>query len=177
MIEIAGGITDVSAFKAFCSSPRADAICKSPPEFPDLTAQFDRISTSDPEFSVALQHASDSYRDPRVRAVFAMALALRPTFTAASLEKITIPAEIVAGASDENAPIGSSAKYFAAHIPGAKLTILPGAVGHYVFLNACTDEARRTLPILCTDAPGVDREAIHAQAAGMALSFFANNLP
>jgi len=33
MIEIAGGITDPAALKEFCASPRADAGCKSPPEF------------------------------------------------------------------------------------------------------------------------------------------------
>jgi predicted dienelactone hydrolase len=176
MIEIAGGITDVAAFKAFCSSPRADGICVSPPEFPDLTEQFNRLSTGDPEFQAALRHASDSYRDPRVRAVFALAPALGPAFTPESLERTTIPVEIVAGASDQNVPIGSSAKYFAAHIPGAKLTILPGSVGHYVFLGTCTQAGRKSQPLLCTDAPGVNREAIHTQAAEMAVSFFAKTL-
>ena len=176
MIEIAGGITDPSAFEAFCSSPRADGICKSPPEFPDLSEQFNRLSAGDAEFQAALRHASDSYRDPRIRAVFAMAPALGPAFTSASLEKITIPVEIVAGSNDTNVPIESSARYFAAHIPSAKLTILPGGVGHYVFLDTCANAGRKSLPILCTDAPGVDREAIHAQAGVMALSYFADNL-
>lgn len=40
MIEIAGGITDPAAFKEFCASPRADGICKSPPEFPTLVEDF-----------------------------------------------------------------------------------------------------------------------------------------
>jgi predicted dienelactone hydrolase len=176
MIEIAGGITDPAAFKAFCSSPRADGICKSPPEFPDLVEQYNRLANSDPDFQQALAHAGDSYRDPRVRAVFAMAPALGPAFTAASLEKISIPVEIVAGANDQNVPITSSAQYFAAHIPGAKLTIFPGDVGHYVFLDTCTDSARKSLPILCADAPGIDRNEIHMKASNLAVNFFAGNL-
>jgi predicted dienelactone hydrolase len=176
MIEIAGGITDPSAFRAFCSSARADGICKSPPEFPDLLEQYDRLTKTDPDFQRALSHASDSYRDPRVRAVFAMAPALGPAFTGASLDKISIPVEIVAGANDQNVPIASSAKYFAAHIPGSKLIIFPGGVGHYVFLDTCTDQALKSLPILCVDAPGVDRAGIHDKASRLALGFFAENL-
>ena len=40
MIEIAGGITDPAAFTDFCASPKADGICKSPPEFPTLVEDF-----------------------------------------------------------------------------------------------------------------------------------------
>jgi len=176
MIEIAGGITEPAAFTEFCKSPHADGICKSPPEFPQLLEEFDRLSKTDAEFQAALRHASDSYRDPRVRAVFAIAPALGPAFRPATLARIAIPVEIVAGANDANVPIASSAQYFAANIPQAKLTIFPGGVGHYVFLDTCTDRGKNSLPMLCQDAPGVDRNAIHAKAAGLALRFFASNL-
>jgi hypothetical protein len=84
-IEIASGITNPAAFKAFCNSPGADSICKSPPEFPDLVGQYDRLSRTDPDFQQALAHAGDSYRDEHIRAVFAMAPALGPAFAAAAL--------------------------------------------------------------------------------------------
>src|SRR5215471_3280434 len=206
MIEIAGGITDPAAFKTFCASPNADAICKSPPEFPTLVEDFNRLSQNDRAFQSALQHAQDSYRDPRVRAVFAMAPALGPAFRTASLTKITIPVKIVAGQAVANVPIASSAKYFAddcaghragfrtCHrrawnrsrrsdhapaptrwkipppympqhrcylIPRAQLTILPGGVGHYVFLDSCTDVGRQSRAMLCSDGAGVDRDKIH----------------
>ena len=41
-----------------------------------------------------------------------------PAFRAASLAKISIPVEIVAGEADTNVPVASSAKYFAANIRG-----------------------------------------------------------
>jgi len=172
MIEIAGGITDPEAFKEFCASSRADNICTSPPEFPTLVEDFDKLSKTDPEFQTALRHASDSYRDPRVRAVFAIAPALGPAFRPASLAKIALPVMIVAGQVDTSVPIASSAKYFAANIPGAKLTIFPGNVAHYVFLDSCTEAGRKTLPLLCTDGAGVDRDAIHANTAALAVEFF-----
>jgi predicted dienelactone hydrolase len=172
MIEIAGGITDPAAFKEFCASPKADGICKSPPEFPTLFEDFDRLSKTNPSFQKALLHASDSYRDPRVRAVFAMAPALGPAFRRASLEKVAIPVRIVAGQADANVPITSSAKYLAAHIPHAELTILPGSVGHYVFLDSCTDAGRESRAMLCRDAASVDRDEVHAKATALAIEFF-----
>lgn len=172
MIEIAGGLTDPNAFRAFCASPQKDGICKSPPEFPTLFEDFEKLSRSDPEFQAALRHAGDSYRDPRVRAVFAMAPALGPAFPAAGLARISLPVAIVAGESDANVPVASSARYFAANIPGATLTLFPGSVGHYVFLDTCTEPARKQNPTVCQDAEGVDRDGIHAKTVSLAVKFF-----
>jgi predicted dienelactone hydrolase len=176
MIEIAGGITDVAAYKQFCASPQADNICKSPPEFPTLVEDFNNLSKNDADFQSALHHSGDSYRDPRIRAVFAIAPALGPAFRPASLDKINIPVMIVAGQGDMNVPIASSAKYLAANIPGAKLTIFPGNVAHYTFLDTCTEAGRKKLTLLCTDGEGVDRDAIHAKTAALAVEFFTSVL-
>lgn len=173
MIEIAGGITDPAAFMDFCASPKADAICHSPPEFPTLIEDFKKLTKEKPDF---LRRASDSYRDRRVRGVFAMAPALGPAFRPASLTKISIPVQIVAGEGDTNVPVGSGAKYLAATIPGAKLVIYPGTVGHYVFLDSCTEQGRKSSPILCSDAAGVDRDAVHSQTVNSALQFFSHVL-
>jgi predicted dienelactone hydrolase len=177
VIAVAGGITDRSAYLDFCKSPRADNICKAPPEFQenlfDVTGE---LAKNDPVFRDSLNHSSDSYRDPRIRAVFAMAPALGPAFTPEGLRKVSIPVEIVAGAADSNVPVESSARYFAAHIPNAKLTIYPGGVGHYDFLDSCADLGRKNLPLLCADAPDVDRDAIHKRTIEMAVRFFAANL-
>ena len=175
MIEIAGGITRRSSYRDFCKSPQADSICKAPPEFPDLLARFeqlDELAKTDAEVRDSLAKESESHRDPRIRAVFAMAPALGPAFPSDGLAKISIPVEIVAGGADENVPVGSSAKYFADHIPHAELTVFDGGVGHYVFLGSCTDRGRTIRPVLCGDAAGVDREAIHARTAEMAARFF-----
>jgi predicted dienelactone hydrolase len=173
MIEIAGGITDPAAFIDFCASPKADGICISPPEFPTLIEDFQKLAKEKPEF---LLHATDSYHDARVRAVFAMAPALGPAFRPASLAKISIPVEIVAGEADTNVPISSGARYLAANIPGSKLVIYPGAVGHYVFLDSCTEIGQKSASLLCNDAAGVKRDVIHAQTIDSALEFFEHTL-
>jgi hypothetical protein len=40
----------------------------------------------------------------------------------------------------------------------------------------CTAAGRVAFPALCTDAPGVDRDTIHAQTVELAEGFFARNL-
>jgi predicted dienelactone hydrolase len=105
-----------------------------------------------------------------------MAPALGPAFPASALKKISIPVEIVAGASDQNIPIASSAKYFAAEIPDAQLHIFAGNVGHYAFLDSCTDAGRKNAPLLCIDGKGVDRNMLHRDTAQMASEFFRSTL-
>jgi predicted dienelactone hydrolase len=176
VIELAGGITDPARFHASCRSPDSDGACKAPPEFPDLGAKLDALAKIDPAFQASLRDAGKSYRDKRIRAVFAMAPALGPAVTPESLGGIAIPVEIVAGSEDAIVPVASSAQYFAANIPGAKLTLFSYGVGHYTFLSSCSEQGRTTLPALCQDATGVDRDEIHALTINLAVAFFARTL-
>jgi predicted dienelactone hydrolase len=142
---------------------------------PDLMEKFKAIKQQ-PGVQQSLQRSGDSYRDPRIRAVFAIAPAVARAFAPDSLQKIAIPAEIVAGAADPIAPPAENAQYFAANIKGAKLTILPGGIGHYTFLDVGTDAGKKQLPGFFVDNPGIDREAVHKQVAGMAAEFFEKEL-
>ena len=175
MIEIAGGLGELSRYQDFCNSPRKDGMCIDPPEFPNLLAKISELAKTDSEFQVALGEAAKSHRDPRVRAVFAIAPAIGPAFSVESLEKISIPTTIVAGTADTNVPPDTSAKFFAAHIRGAKLTLFTG-VGHYTFLATCAELGRRNRPDLCVDPAGVLRDDIHNQTAALAVSFFSSAL-
>jgi predicted dienelactone hydrolase len=106
-----------------------------------------------------------------MRAIFAMAPALGPAVTADSLGKIKIPTVIVAGEADSVVPVDANARYYAGEIPHAELTIFPGGVDHYTFLDVCTAEGRSALPALCVDHPGVDRAAMHDAVANLAVKF------
>jgi predicted dienelactone hydrolase len=167
-MELAGATTDVNRILAWCGERKGAC---DPPEMPDLMERFAAIRQQ-PQ----VQHSGDSYRDPRIRAVFAIAPAVARAFTPESLQKITIPVEIVAGAADSIAPPAENGQFFAANIKGAKLTILPGGVGHYTFLDVGTDAGKKQLPNLFVDSAGVDREAIHRQVAEMAAEFFEKEL-
>jgi predicted dienelactone hydrolase len=172
MMELAGGRTDFNRILAGCDEQQGAC---DPPEMPDLMEKFKAIKQQ-PDVQQALQRSGDSYYDPRIRAVFAIAPAVARAFTPESLQKITIPVEIVAGASDPIAPPAQNAQFFAANIKGAKLTILPGGVGHYTFLDVGTDAGKKQLPKFFVDNPGVDREAVHKQVAEMAAEFFEKEL-
>jgi predicted dienelactone hydrolase len=176
VIELAGGITASRRFIEACKAAPDQVSCKAPPEFPDLAAKAEALAAADPNFAEAIRAAGGSYRDPRIRAVFAMAPALGPAVTAESLKAIGIPTAIVAGERDSIVPIDASARYYAAEIPGAELTIFPGAVDHYTFLDVCTDAGRRAIPPICIDRPGVDREAIHNATIDLATKFFGSHM-
>lgn len=127
---------------------------------------------TDPRYAAALNESAKSQRDPRIKAVFAVAPAVGEVFSPETLAKISIPVEMVAGASDPVAPPAANARYLAAHIPGAKLTICPAGVAHYTFLDRCTTKGKKESPEFCVDRPGVNREAVHTETALRALAFF-----
>jgi len=172
MMELAGARTDFNRILAWCDEVKGAC---DPPEMPDLTAKFKAIRQQ-PDVQRALQQSGDSFADSRIRAVFAIAPAVARAFTPESLQKISIPVEIVAGAADPIAPPADNASFFAAHIKGAKLTILPGGIGHYTFVDVGTDAGKKQFPKLFLDNPGVDREAVHEQVAAMAADFFSTEL-
>lgn len=175
MIEIAGGRTSPAIFH-FCSKHSHSRKCAAPPEFPTLVTRALKLLKADAGYRAAIRGASRSYRDPRVRAVFAIAPANGAVFLPDSLKAISIPVEIVAGSADTVEPVRGNAEYLAAHIPGSRLVLFPGAE-HYTFWGVCTRMGRRALPSrLCTDPPGIDRQRIHERAAEMAVTFFSKHL-
>ncbi|HEX4066866.1 MAG TPA: hypothetical protein VHZ09_12655 [Acidobacteriaceae bacterium] len=172
VLEIAGGVGDISKALTECASPHpTSALCQSPPEFPGLIPRAMQLAQSDPAFRRALEASRGPHADRRIRAIFAIA-PFASVFTEPSLEKISIPAAIVAGAGDPILSPKANAAYAAAHIPGAQLTILPEGVGHYTFLDTCTAWGKGDFPAICGDRPSVDRAAVHAEVAHKAITFF-----
>ena len=80
MIAIAQGHHSLAHFREYCVKPDADGACQAPPEFGDLRAKSKTLANSDEAYRAALANDGRSYRDERVRAVFAMAPALGPAF-------------------------------------------------------------------------------------------------
>jgi predicted dienelactone hydrolase len=113
-------------------------------------------------------------RDDRVKASFAMAPGDIQGFgmDEAGLRKMAIPAYLIVGAGDTTTPAKDNAAFAAKFIPDAKLDILPGKVGHEIFLNECDEIGRDNYPEACIDAPGIDRTKLHDYIAGEALKFF-----
>lgn len=172
VITLAGGLTSPQRLFDFC----AEKGCPRPTGFPDLRVKVAALAKGDPGYRAARSEAGRSYRDPRVRAVFAMAPGLVPAFLPDSLKQIDIPVAIVAGAADAIAPPGPNAQFLAANIPHAEPTMLPAPIGHFVFAGLCLEAGRAILPQICSDQPGVDRAAVEAKTADLAEAFFRRHL-
>lgn len=127
---------------------------------------------TDAQYAAALNESEKSHRDPRIRAVCEIAPAVGESLSPETLSRISIPVEIVAGASDPVAVPATNGSYLAAHIPHARLTIYQGGVAHYAFLDTCTAAGKMQLPDFCVDGPGVNRDAVHNETALRAVSFF-----
>ncbi len=112
--------------------------------------------------------------DPRIRAVFAMAPGVVQAFgmDAAGLAHLAVPTYIIVGARDTVTPPTENAEFAAKYARHVRLEVIPGPVGHNIFVNECNQEGKDELPEVCADAPGVDRGRIHAVIGKAALKFF-----
>jgi predicted dienelactone hydrolase len=171
VISIAGGVFSSTEFEAFCHSPKRDFTCEPQPEFPDAHKLFAQIKKTDPEVRRSLRHAGDSYKDKRIKRVFAIAPALGSGFTKTGLSRIEVPVFIIIGQADKVTPLKTNAQRYANFIKGARLTVLPGEVRHYTFLAECNAHGKAVVDI-CRDAETIDRAKIHEQVAQMAFEFF-----
>jgi predicted dienelactone hydrolase len=170
MMELAGATTNFQGVLDWCEQPGHQTACN-PPEMPDLVQKFEAKKTQ-PELQQSIKRAGDSYRDRRIKGVFAIAPAVARAFSKEKLQTIAIPVEIVAGSGDDVVPPADNAQFFADNIKGAQLTLLPGDVGHYTFLDVGTELGIKKMPQFFADKPGVDREAVHKQVGDMAADFF-----
>jgi len=169
VLAVAGARTSLAQWQKFCKSPMRDSTCEAQPEFPDVFTAFERVR-QDPPVRASLNRHADSFRDPRIRAVFAIA-PVGSWLTPDSLGAIEVPVRIVVGAGDRTAPAATNGQRVAELVPGARLSILNG-VGHYTFLAECTAAGSRQRQDLCREESGVERQAAHRTVAAEAVEFF-----
>lgn len=173
-LALAGAITDLALFEEWSQRQGGH---RGPREFPDLTEHASRLLATSARYRESLARQGRSFGDPRIRAVLALAPAppVR-AFTPDSLASIALPVRIAVGDADQEAPADQCAAWLAPQLPSCELTRLGPDVGHYAFLCEATDIGRRMIPAVATDAPGVDRAAIHRQAADIAIRLFGDGM-
>jgi predicted dienelactone hydrolase len=174
VLELAGAQTDIGVFFDKCRKNADSAVCQTP-EAKGLGSVDSILQAVRKTSGESLARSAGSFRDPRVKAVFALAPALGFTQTRDSLRSVRIPVEVVVGSEDRIAPADENADYLRANLHQGRETTLPG-VTHYTFLDSCTAAGRQVLPQYCTDPAGVERDAVHRQVAGMMVEFFDRTL-
>lgn len=176
VLELAGATSDLTALHAYCAKKPQTQVCSGQASnMPGIVQKSQALALTDPAYREALTHAGDSYRDPRVKAVFAMAPAAGPELTTASLQAIAIPIEIIAGFADPVVPVADNAIPIASAIPNAQLDLLQRPIGHYTFVTQCTPAGASRFAVVCTDSGSV-RALAHSEAIGLARAFFATEL-
>lgn len=100
-----------------------------------------------------------------------MAPAVGEAYTKEGLKPIHIPVHILVGEMDRVTPLATNAQRYARLIPGARLTVLRGNVGHMTCSSECTPLGMKTLDGY-RDGEGVDRSAVHRRVAELAYEFF-----
>ena len=171
VISIAGGVFSSQEYESFCSSPQRDFTCGPQHEFADAPRLFDELKKTDPVVQESLRDSGDSFKDKRIKRVFAISPALGSGFTKAGLSRIKIPVFIIIGQADKITPLTTNAQRYANLIKGASLTVLPGEIGHYTFLAECNVHGKAVVDI-CRDAEAIDRAVVHRQVGQLAFEFF-----
>jgi predicted dienelactone hydrolase len=170
VLALGGAQTDISVIIDLCKKHPETPTCHVP-EMKEMGTPEQMLQAVRKTSGESLARSNESYRDPRVRAVFAIAPGAGMTLTPESLHAMRIPVHIVVGSADPIATPADNANYIRAHIRGAGETVLPNVV-HYTFLNTCGPAGKQQLGVFCEDPAGVDRDAVHAQVGELAVGFF-----
>jgi predicted dienelactone hydrolase len=160
-LVVAGGNPDLRKMTALCpaSSPNPDC------------AELRRGEIPTPAFA----------HDPRIKAFVLADPALGPLFDPDSLKDVKAPIQLWASAlSGEDRTGGEVTLDYVSTIlrdlPAKPDYHLVQNAGHYAFLPPCTPELAQKRPNICTDRPGFDRVAFHAELNAAALAFFRAHL-
>lgn len=174
VIMLAGGQFSGDEIAKFCATgtfPAGDSSCEPRQLIEKSIAEIAELRKHDPAVQASLARAARSYRDERIRAVVAMAPAVGPAFTEATLHAITVPVFVVTAKDDAVTPPATNALRYARFIPDARLLTVPGNANHFTFGSDCTEEGRRAFPA-CRDGEGLDRTQVHELVAQRVLKFF-----
>ncbi len=99
-----------------------------------------------------------------------------PGLTEDSLRAIRVPTLLVASIQNDFLPYEAHAARVAGLIPRATVVELASGEGHLVYLDECHLDIQVMGVPLCTDRPGVDRNAAHARMADAVEAFLAEHL-
>lgn len=170
-LTLGGARADPDRFLVFCHAHPQDGVCKPQIEFKATEADRDR-ALNDPQVAALQAAASHDHSLPGVKAVFAIAPALIQALDPKSLSALNKPVGMIVGDADTIAEPDTNARVAVRLIPGAKLSIVPGA-GHYTFLSTCQPGMAATVKLCELAGP---QGPAHDLAIRQALQLFGRYL-
>jgi predicted dienelactone hydrolase len=173
---IVGAVPQFARFVDYCHRfPKDEGICH---DADKITAQARSEGLTLDGWVARIQDSLTrwgSTEDPRVKAAFAMA-PLSLIFDQAGIEKIDRPVWLYYGAADHVLiPSENAARIRPWMKTLVGVHVIPKA-DHWVFIDPCSAALANDNAVICSDPPGVDRRAVHAQLNADALAFFRKTL-
>lgn len=160
-LVVAGGHPDLRKMTALCPENSQKPDC----------AQLRQSEIPAPDFP----------HDPRIKALVIADPAFGPLFDPYGLKDVKIPVQLWASALSGDDRTGGEVTLdyvstIMRDLPARPDYHLVQNAGHYAFLPPCTPELAKRRPNICTDRPGFDRLAFHAELNAAALAFFRAHL-
>jgi len=134
---------------------------RGPREFPNLVDELPKLQCN-PIFRASWERRRDDFSDARFRRAIVIAPGRSVLgFSIESLQRIRNPVQLFGGHADSVAPPAECCEWLHKNVPGSKLEIISGGVGHYTFLPKGSELGNRVAPQLFRDHSGVERQTIH----------------
>ena len=167
-LALVGATIDLHKQQEFCEQSRIDPVCV----LLDKEMFQDNMNAD----------ANESFKDERIKAVYAMAPAMGTAARISSLQGITAPVFITAAQDDTFLDPNLHARQYAGNIPGAQLSMVASG-GHFVFLRCSlfmhgiqlVDEFADKFD-LCGHNTNVVRDNVWREVAKSAVVFFQKSL-
>ncbi len=157
---LAGATFDLQRLIDYCNSEQSKD---------DRSCNYGRNRASAPK--AFREQFSASQQDHRVKMMVMLDPALGSAVQAESLRGLKIPTLVVGAQNSDFLPWTQHGLRYATEIPGAKIYLLTGQEGHFIFLNTCGRQIRVMGVPLCEDRQGADREATHEALADAMIEF------
>lgn len=166
-LELAGATPDFAHFQEYCRTHSDVMSC-------DRAPDRNRGDSSSPaHVPSTLQPSSSSPRRLPLKAI-ALLDPMAALFTREGLRAVTMPV-LLFRPEQSRLPGDQNAVGLATALPRSpRYHVLPG--GHFVFVDVCRPLAQAAAAEWCSDPPGVDRAAVHADLESTITKFFAENL-
>ncbi|MEM8851489.1 MAG: dienelactone hydrolase [Pseudomonadota bacterium] len=166
VLALAGARTSFDAFDNWQRSEAEDQT--GPREFPNVVDHIPSLLKGSAPFRAAWARQSETFADPRITALVAIAPA--PPVRALSAETVAairLPVMLLTAGSDTEAPTDHGAAWLCKLNARFRRHNLGDAVGHYTFLDHPADRSLIGKVDIFTDRRGVDRTRVHTSAADL----------
>ncbi|RKH43737.1 alpha/beta hydrolase family protein [Corallococcus sicarius] len=118
-----------------------------------------------------------SYRDPRVKAAFAMAPGMAASFEAQDTADIQQPVELILAKGDELMPHEQHGLQLSGRMPPeTTTTVVLEEAGHFTFLPECQPKGFEVVAMLCQDGVAGTRAASQTRTKAEGVAFFRRTL-